>query len=474
MFSRHPLPIPSRPTWSVSGRLIAVVFAVSLATAAHAQTPEHQHPAMPAQPKPAGSTPASGSGAPPSDNAPMPMENHADMTMPTGHPMNMAFGPLSDSQDASGTAWQPADTPMHAHHSMLGDWQLMTHYNAFLAYDNQSGRRGDEQLNSINWLMLMASKRTGDNDLMLRGMFSLEPATTTPKGYPLLFQSGEAYHGRALVDRQHPHDFFMELAARYRRLLNPDTVFSLYVAPSGEPALGPPAFMHRMSAMDNPTAPISHHWLDSSHISFGVLTGGVAQKTWQVEGSWFNGREPDEDRWDIEHPNLDSYSGRFTWNPTAAWSAQVSHGYMKSPEELHPREHVRRTTASVINLMKLPGGAHLATTAAWGRNDTGHDKGDAFLLETSYMMDHMSVFARAESVEKTGEELDLFPADRVIRVKQLSLGATHELLPKRPYQLALGGAVTWSFQPTDLDRVYGKNPIGFWIFLRLRPAAMAH
>ena len=221
--------------------------------------------------------------------------NHQAM----GHDMKMSFGPISDTQEASGTAWQPAATPMHAHHSMLGDWQLMTHYNAYLAYDNQSGRRGDEQLNSINWLMLMANRRSGESDLMFRGMFSLEPWTTTAKGYPMLFQSGEAYHGRPLIDRQHPHDLFMELSGRYRRLLSGDTVASLYVAPAGEPALGPPAFMHRMSAMDNPAAPVSHHWLDSSHITFGVLTAGIAQKTWQLEGSYFNGREPDEDRWDI-------------------------------------------------------------------------------------------------------------------------------------------------------------------------------
>jgi hypothetical protein len=397
------------------------------------------------------------------------------MTMPPGgHAMKMTFGSLSDTQDASGTTWQPESTPMHAHHSMLGDWQLMTHYNAFLAYDDQSGPRGDEQFNSINWLMLMATQRSGENDLMLRGMFSLEPWTTTGKGYPMLFQSGEAYHGRPLVDRQHPHDLFMELAGRYRRLLPGGTIASLYVAPAGEPALGPPAFMHRMSAMDNPAAPVSHHWLDSTHISFGVLTAGVARKTWQLEGSYFNGREPDEDRWDIEKPNLDSYSGRFTWNPTPEWSAQISHGYMQSPEELHPREHLYRTTASLMNLTKLSGGRHLATTAAWGRNDHGHEPTDAFLIESSYMTGSMSFFGRAEHVEKTGEDLELLPEDRKIRVKQITLGATRELVRDRPWQLALGGSVTWSFVPRDLDASYSDKPIGFWVFLRLRPAAMKH
>ena len=393
--------------------------------------------------------------------------------MPMDHEMSMEFGTIADSQEASGTAWQPADTPMYAHHFMMGEWMTMAHYNAFLSYDDQSGPRGDDQINSINWLMLMATRRMDRNELSFRGMFSLEPVTTTTKGYPLLFQSGEAYNGKPLIDRQHPHDFFMELSARYRRILADDTVFSLYVAPSGEPALGPPAFPHRMSAMENPAAPISHHWLDSTHISFGVLTAGVAHKTWQLEGSWFNGREPDDDRWDIERPKLDSYSGRLTWNPTPEWSAQVSSGYLKSPEELHPEEHLRRTTASIIHLTKLRDGSHLATTFGWGRNDHG-EATNAFLIEPSYMTETYTVFARAEYVQKTGGELGLLPDDRKIAVKQFTVGASHELVKDRPWQLALGGSVTYTVKPDDLDAVYGDNPIGVWLFLRLRPAAMKH
>lgn len=389
------------------------------------------------------------------------------------HEMNMAFGPLADTQEASGTAWQPAGTPMHARHFTSGNWTSMVHYNAFLGYDVQSGPRGDEQVNSVNWLMLMSTRRTEENEISFRGMFSLEPATTTKKGYPLLFQSGEAYNGQPLIDRQHPHDFFMELSARYRRMIEPDTVFSLYLAPSGEPALGPPAFPHRLSAMDNPAAPISHHWLDSTHISFGVVTLGVARKTWQLEGSWFNGREPDEDRWDIDSPELDSYSGRFTWNPTADWSAQFSHGYLDSPEELHPEESARRTTASLMHLTKLTNGGHFATTFGWGQNDHG-EATHAFLIEPSYMMDRYTVFGRAEYVQKTGEELGLPSADRTIGVKQLTLGASRELVNARPYQLALGASLTYTFKPGDLDATYGRKPVGVWIFLRLRPAAMEH
>ncbi len=387
--------------------------------------------------------------------------------------MMPAFAGIPSSRDASGTAWQPDDTPMHAQHFMAGDWTLMAHYNAFLSYDHQSGPRGDDQLNSTNWFMLMATKADADNELTLRGMLSLEPATTTDRGYPLLFQSGEAYNGRPLVDRQHPHDLFMELAARYRHRVSDGNVVSLYVAPSGEPALGPPAFPHRMSAMDNPAAPISHHWLDSSHISFGVLTAGWIHDKWQLEGSWFNGREPDQNRWDIEHPKLDSYSGRFTWNPTPAWSAQVSYGYMKSPEELHPEDPVRRTTVSVMNLTKLSGERNVATTVAWGRNDE-HGFSGAYLVESDFMTHSFSIFGRAEYVEKTGDELALLPSDRIIPVKQFSVGATRELVRGKPYQLALGGSVSYSIKPDDLDQLYGKHPLGYWIFLRLRPAAMEH
>lgn len=476
-------------TAQLAPRKLVIVCALLLLVApVGAQTASHQHPVMPSQPQPAGSTPASGSGAQTSDGTPktegghagmaIPANDHANMAMPVGdmpmgHEMKMEFGPLPDTQEASGTAWQPAATPMHAHHSMIGDWQMMTHYNVFLSSDHQSGPRGGDQFNSVNWLMLMATRRTGDNELAFRGMFSAEPWTTTGRGYPLLFQSGEAYRGEPLIDRQHPHDFFMELSGRYRRLLTNETVLTFYVAPSGEPALGPPAFPHRQSAMDNPAAPISHHWLDSTHIAFGVLTVGIARKTWQVEGSWFRGREPDDDRWDIERPELDSYSGRFTWNPSAEWSAQISHGYLKEPEELHPGENVRRTTVSVMNHAKLSDGRHLATTMAWGRNG-GQTATGAFLVESNLMLDKYTIFARAEYVEKTGEELGLLPDDRIIAIKQLTLGASRELVTRRPYQLALGASLTYSFKPGDLDALYGRNPFGLWVFLRLRPAAMEH
>lgn len=434
----------------------------------------------PATPPPAATAPTALPGMTmPARSAPAASPSRADMNTMPGMPgmgvmpgMSGSFAGVPDARDASGTAWQPDASPAYGEMFMAGDWMLMTHYNAFLGYDHQSGPRGGEQFNSINWLMLMATRGDAENRLTLSSMFSLEPFSVTPRGYPLLFQSGEAYNGRPLVDRQHPHDFFMELAARYLHALGPDDAVSLYVAPSGEPALGPPAFPHRLSAMDNPAAPISHHWLDSTHIAFGVLTAGWTHDRWQLEGSWFNGHEPDQYRWNIERPRLDSYSGRLSWNPTAHWSAQVSYGFLKSPEQLHPGESVRRTTVSVMNLTPLPGGRRVATTLGWGHNAERVSSNAWFIESDDQVTSGLTLFGRAEYVEKTGDELALEPADKTFPVKQFTLGATHELVRGQPYQLALGASVTYSVAPRELDPLHGRHPVGYWIFLRLRPALM--
>ncbi|HEU5081080.1 MAG TPA: hypothetical protein VFT72_17845 [Opitutaceae bacterium] len=399
---------------------------------------------------------------------------HHDMDMQAMEMGGMGeFGGIPESRDASGTSWQPDETPMHAHHMMMkNDWSVMLHYNAFVGYDRQSGPRGDHQFNSINWLMLMASKTAEDNELTFRTMLSLEPWTATTQGYPLLFQSGESYKGRALVDRQHPHDLFMEVAARYRRVIQQGSVLSFYVAPSGEPALGPTAFPHRMSAMDNPAAPISHHWVDSTHIAFGVVTLGLARKQWQIEGSWFNGREPDEHRWNFDPLKLNSYSGRISWNPTPEWSAQVSGGFLKSPEELHPEENVHRYTASVTRGRKLGQTAHLAATAGWGVNVVSGERSHAIFAEGDYSNGSWNVYGRAEYVQKTGEELDLAPDHAKWDVTQISVGASRELVSGKPFQAALGTSISYTFAPSELRSLYGDHPIGFWIFLRVRPAAM--
>src|SRR2546421_6994202 len=227
---------------------------------------------------------------------------HAAMAGEHSMQMPGMLGSYSMSRESSGTAWQPQSTPMEGKHFMAGDWMLMAHGFADFIYDSQGGERGSDKLISTNMLMLMARRDLGSGALGLRGMFSLEPATIGKTGYPLLLQTGETADGREpLIDRQHPHDLFMELAATYSIPVRDHDSLFIYLGLPGEPALGPPTFMHRFSGMDNPQAPITHHWLDSTHITFGVATlGYIWNNKVKLEGSLFTGREPDQDRWDIE------------------------------------------------------------------------------------------------------------------------------------------------------------------------------
>lgn len=399
-----------------------------------------------------------------------PMQSMAGM-----HGMMDALAGVSMSQEGSGTSWMPAASPMFGSMRRIGLWDLMTHYNVFLNYDRQEGPRGDYQYNSTNWLMLMGSRAVGADRLQLRGMFSLEPLTTTPGGYPILFQSGEQYHGQPLVDRQHPHDFFMELAAKYTHPLGKDSAAFVYVAPSGEPALGPTAFMHRLSALDNPIAPITHHWQDSTHIDFGVMTLGGWVRNWQLEGSYFTGREPDEHRWDLGPFHPDSFSGRLSYNPSRHWSLQTSYGYIHSPEQLRPDEDVRRTTASAQYLLPLRKGGFWATTLGYGNNSSRGSNSDSYLLESELnLAQRDTLFARLEYVNKLGEELALPNADKKYGIGTFTLGYVRDLTPNRPYETGVGGAVTFNAIPSELDSTYGKSPMGFWLFLRFRPGRMKH
>jgi hypothetical protein len=382
---------------------------------------------------------------------------------------------IPDTQEASGTSWQPSVAPHYAFHSPSGRWSLMTHYNVFLNYDRQEGPRGDYQYNSTNWFMLMASRPVKGDRLQLRTMLSLEPLTVTPGGYPMLFQSGEQYHGKPLVDRQHPHDLFMELSARYTHPLGKDSAVFLYAAPSGEPALGPTAFMHRLSAMDNPLPPITHHWQDSTHIEFGVLTLGAWKRNVQIEGSWFTGREPNEFRYDFTPFHLDSYSGRISYNPSRNWSLQASYGFLHSPEQLRPDEDIRRTTASASYVQPLRRGGFWATTFGFGNNSSHGVNSDSYLLESELnFADRNTIFARYEFVNKLGEELALNPMNKKFGVGQFSIGYVRDLTPNRSYQTGVGAAVTFNRVPSELNSVYGKSPMGFWLFLRIRPAKMKH
>jgi hypothetical protein len=406
------------------------------------------------------------------DHGSMAGMDHAGMDM---HGMRGTLGDYSMMRDASGTAWQPDSSPMWAIMSKRGDWSTMVHGFATLIYDDQGGPRGDSKTFVASMLMGMGQRQLGGGTLTLKAMGSLD-SLMGKDGYPLLLATGETADGRTeLVDRQHPHDAFMELSATYSHPLGRDLSGFVYLGLPGEPALGPATYMHRFSGMANPEAPISHHWLDSTHVTFGVATAGLVYQGLKLEGSILTGREPDENRWNIERPRMDSWSVRATVNPTSNLSAQVSHGFLKSPEELHPEENVRRTSASVTWSLPLGEGRNWQSTLAWGRNNPSGDHHDfttdAFLLDSAVQLGRWTLFGRAENVDKDelfGDEHDGDPlAGRVFNVGKLSLGGYHSV-PIGKVALDLGGLVSKYDLPRDVQSRYGSDPTSFMVFTRLR------
>src|SRR6266566_439311 len=312
---------------------------------------------------------------------------------------DMMIGPVGVSMDrmGSGTTWIPDAVTLPSRRRMFGNWMVMAHGFVFAQYDKQSGERGDDQFGSLNWGMLMATRDFAGGRFQARTMLSLDPLTVTNRGYPLLVQTGETYKGQPLHDRQHPHDFWMELGALYQREINKGLAWSIYAAPSGEPALGPVAFMHRPSAMDNPAAPLTHHWQDATHVSFGVITGGLYSRKWQLESSVFNGLEPDDNRWNFDRIKLDSYSGRLTLNPTIHWSVAAGYGYLNSPEQLNPDESMHRVTASAMHGARLGTDGQWASAFVWGANKHSTVSGwsNGFLMESEAIFDkYTTLFGR--------------------------------------------------------------------------------
>lgn len=396
---------------------------------------------------------------------------------------------LPMQRDGSGTSWLPDNSPMHAYHFMSGNWNFMLHGSLFLRYTNQdfnaSGTRGARQFDSPNWLMFMGSRKIGSSSILaFSTMVSLEYWTVTHKGYPLLFQSGEQYEGERLIDIQHPHNFVSTLAVSFshsferhesaRRLDASGSDIYLYLGYPGEPALGPPVYLHRSSGMNFPSAPLGHHWQDATHITFGVVTAGFRYRNFKIESSIFNGSEPDERKYAFNKPKLNSGSIRLSLNPTSCLALQTSFGYLKEPEELEPGIDQRKYTVSLIHSVSFCR-AMLNTSVIWGANQPlGEDLLNSFLVESELDLPIISPSIRIEFVQKPAEDLGLtyFPHDKHVLVNQISIGVAKRILRAGSFDLAIGGVLTGYGVKKDVQSVYGSNPYSAELYLNLRPSSL--
>ncbi|HSW73143.1 MAG TPA: hypothetical protein VLG44_07050 [Chlamydiales bacterium] len=390
--------------------------------------------------------------------------------IPNHEEMHGMYGTYPIGRDATGTSWVPGSTLMPMIHRMYDDWVMMIMGNLMAIYDDQTGSRGARKFFSENMLMYTSQKDFGIGTFALRSMISFEPGTIGCKGYPLLLQTGETCNGvTSLIDRQHPHDFLMELAAVYTlRFTDENSLFAYFGYP-GEPALGPTAYINRFSAFFNPEAPITHHWLDSTHISFGVGTLGYVHDWLKIDASIFNGREPDQHRWDFDKPRFNSYSVRLSVNPIESIAAQISCGFLKSPEQLEPNVNTIRTTASLSYNLAWEE-SNWQITAAWGANreSPGHFL-NGVLLESAIEIKRRHVlFGRGEYVAK--DDLFIPPnpnAGKVFNVGKLDLGYIFEF-PVIPYTLwGIGAVGSVSFVPSSIRSSYGGTPVSFMVFLRI-------
>jgi hypothetical protein len=394
----------------------------------------------------------------------------------SGHEMKGFLGPYGIGREGSGTSWQPDNSPHEGIHAQYGEWMTMWHALFNGVYDNQGGPRGDTKTFVSGMAMAMTERQVDASTFGFRAMLSPDPFMGA-SGYPLLLATGETADGRTpLIDRQHPHDLFMELAATYSYQFAKTSSVYLYAGLPGDPALGPSAFMHRASGLDNPEAPITHHWLDSTHITYGVLTAGVVLDTVKLEASTFRGREPDQYRYDIEAPKFDSYSARASWNPTKELSMQVSWGHLASPEQLVPMVNENRLTASLSYTTQFNKGDLWATTLAWGRkyNSPGNTM-DGYLAESELIFKNgITLFARAERLQND-ELLELgeivtglvTTPQPVYTVNKVSAGGIYDFIHIQNMKLGVGALASRYGIPDALKSEYG-DPTSYMIFARLK------
>ncbi len=400
------------------------------------------------------------------------------MEMPMQHQMPSTYSRyLPMNRDGSGTSWQPDESPLMMYMLMKKHTGLMWHGAIFPRLTVQDvfrkSNRGGARFSAPNWAMFMLNQYIGQHGTFnFTTMLSLD-LLTEYNGYPLLFQSGETLYGRPLVDRQHPHDLFAALSVAYTHSFNKDIDLTGYFGFPGEPALGPVVFMHRISAVNNPDAPIGHHWQDATHITFGVTTIGFRYKIVKLEGSIFTGREPDEKRYDFDKPKFDSYSYRVSLNPISQLSMQFSQGFIHSPEALEPRINVMRTTASVMHTKRFKGKSFIASSLIWGYNRNSEKENlHSLLAESNLRLKPLSIYSRYEWVQKDAQELQLlnFNDHTVFQIHAITLGLNVPIVDRMNTELSIGSQVTLNVPDTQLKPIYGSYPVSAQVYLKLTPA----
>jgi hypothetical protein len=362
----------------------------------------------------------------------------------------------------------------------VGSWTTMLHGVLSFNEIQQSGPRGGDKFFVSNWVMGTAQRRAGVGSFQARAMISMEPATVTKRFYPLLLQSGETAFGNPIADGQHPHDLVMELGAQYARRVGEHSILGLYAAVVGDPALGPVAFPHRISAQELPQATLGHHTQDSSHVANTVVTVGLTRGMARLEASGFRGEEPNENRWNFDGGAMDSWASRLSLSPTPNWSGQISVGRLKRPEAHEPYDVIRSTASVTYNRRRETG--FWAASLIWGRNHkTGvHRNTNSYLAEAVIQAQQKSYLTgRVELVDRDELLHDEEDADHaehpfdlaeglVFRIAAFTLGYTRGLGTVSGVEVGLGGNISFYRIPSALTALYGNRPVGFLTYLRFR------
>ena len=397
---------------------------------------------------------------------------------------------LTPTNETSGTAWMPQTTPMYGAHRPWRGWDVRASGVVIgrALYEprdrHRTGGFGTRELSSANWGMLMARRNIGAGRFGIRTMFSAEPWTVPGCGSLSFLATGEVCEGDTIHDRQQPHDLVMELAVDYERALVGGWRWQVYAGLAGEPALGPPGYPHRASALVNPIGPMTHHWLDSTHVTFGVVTAGIHNQRWKGEASAFSGREPDESRTDLDLAAFDSFAARLSFLPTDRLALQLSAARLRDAWTDFPfpgQDPTTRLTASAVYHAPIGVDGIWATTIAFGANHAREftalgvleATSVATLLESSVTVSNRhTVFGRMEAGGMPAHHLHAHEYSlSVVTIAKIQGGYVRHLPAIKGVQPGFGGTAALSFLPPELaPRYYGRTAPSFALFFTLQAA----